>query len=472
MTSGEKLWRRAGIEAAIGTKLLPTDVPVFFSELDLSDFSVLPYDFGISLGRVAGDGTLPYDMHPENIGFDGEGVIPFDFGKTEHVEVSATSLLPWLADLRANWKHGFGALLAGILQGLRVKTAVTSPSLVKDLVGSLGGRGVNESEWPIRVCFVEALSTVRLTRDGKVNLGDFRSFAAISMDRSEQSCFDMLATTMGGATRQSILTRAVPLEVDFSKFVQLLKSDQGNFSEFRRSLWLLAFILVYVNERLIQDEEVPIDATMLQAAYFAIQRFCSDSRYVESLLIVCCYSEIWRKFCRSNRRLGRAEVFSILGYVSSSSLAHLGAFRGSMELVRRREAESPLWSAVWTAINRIRGFEAAFAVWAGEEPEAFSRAAPGLMALANAQGALITAVVSTVAEFADKSIRVPWSSFFEQEKPNLESEIHWCKQLLAIVKESAKSGIEMAGHFKALPTAVNLKGLGIHEMSFVFKEES
>jgi hypothetical protein len=467
MANSHKLWRRPGIEAAIGTKLLPPDVPVYFSELDLETRLALPFEFGISMGRIAGKGDLSYDMHPDNILFTGESPLAFDFGAIEHVELTPAAFLPWLADLRANWKQDFGALLAGIVQGIRVETAIESPNLATDLITALGGRRTNEPEWPLRVTFVEALSKVELSREGELTIGDFRAFRAISMDRDEELTMNLLATIMGGATQEDLLAHPIPLEVNHAALSNILKKGGNVWREARRTLWLLTFVLVQLTNKINQKEEWPLDVTLLQAAYLALQWNSQDSRYFEWLLIFSRYSDIWRRLCRPKQRLAHAEVLSVLGYVSSSSLTHLHAFRFSNELVHGGKAKIALWSNAWAALHQIRGCEQAFAAWAGQAHDSFTEATPALRVLANTQGAAIKCIASSISELLQKPTDCPWITFGTENAPTIMSEMDWCRKLLDIVKTSANCGAALAKHFEGLPAAADLSRLGIHDMSFV-----
>ena len=150
-------------------------------------------------------------------------------------------------------------------------------------------------------------------------------------------------------------------------------------------------MLVELTNKISQKEEWPLDVTLLQAAYLALQWNARDSRYFEWLLIFSRYSDVWRRLCRPKQRLARAEVLSVLGYISSSSLTHLHAFRFSNDLVQGGKAKIALWSNAWTALHQIRGCEQAFAVWAGPDHDSFADAIPVLRVLANTQGAAIKA---------------------------------------------------------------------------------
>jgi hypothetical protein len=470
MGDGQQLWRRPGIEAAIGTKLLPPEVPIYFSELDLETRLALPYHFGIGLGRLAGEGRLAYDMHPDNILFTGESPFVMDAGAIEHVELTPSSFLPWLADVRANWKKDFGALLAGIIQGIRLKTAIDFPHLAPDLIAALGGVRTNEPEWPVRVPFVEALSQVELSCEGEFTFGDFKAFREISMDRDEELAVTLLTAIMEGSTEQDLWTKPVQLKVNHSALGNILREGAQLWRKARRTLWLVAFVLVELTNKLSRRDEWPLDTSLIQAAYFAIESGYRNCRYLEWLLIFSRYCDMWRRLCRPKRRLTSGEVFSVLGYVSSSSLTEVHAFRASIELVKRGQAKMALWSNAWAALHQIRGAEQAFAVWAEQDPDLFTKAVPGLRGLANTQGAAITGIGPAIKDLVQKSEDCPWITFSLEDAPTIMSELDWCRELLDIVKTSPNCGSKLAKHFEGLSRAADLSRLEIHDMSFVVRK--
>jgi hypothetical protein len=463
MGTGERLWRRPGNEAAIGTKLLSANIPVCFSELDLEGALILPYEFGMAAGRMAARGSLGYDMHPDNFAFNGESLIAMDFGELTHVELTAAAFLPWLADMRATWNQGLEGLLAGFIQGLRVTTATEAPNLAHELVEALGGRRVNEPEWPLSNTLAEALFNVKILQEGTAELCDCRSFQEISMDDDERVALGMLARVAGTRT-EDLLARPVSLKTDFMELSKIPKAMNVS-KENRRQLWLFVFMLAELGNKICKDK-VNKGVSMLQAAHIALQIGASDCRYFESLFAFCTQREGQQLRSPTVRR-SEDEVFLLLGYATSYAVTCLRLFRSSVELVKRGDARNALWTSAWIGMHRIRACEGAFAGWARQDQGSFEKATPVLQMLASTQASLISNIASTLEDFLRRSVFLPWVCMAQKEIPNIKSEFEWCRELLAIVKDLPNRAAQLAKHFDRLSAAVDLKYPGMQGMSFI-----
>jgi hypothetical protein len=459
-----KPWQRSAVESAIGSALLPPDVPWYQSELNVPANLLPGYRIGLDLGRVAGHGTLCYDLHPDNMSFNGERMIIFDPGEIKEVRVAADAFLPWLSDMRAVWGQAFEGLLAGFLMGIRCSTATSHPLLYGELVVAVGGdlRGVTPA-WPLRPELARLLEQVNVTIEEEVVLANLHVLTEAPLDDSEKSVINdvarLLETDFSSST--GALTKIVP-NLKRLRELAAFTSDPNTSQE----QWLLSFILTKVGHRASECGAILEAAQLLQAAQLILQRVVDPSRYLEALIAFCIHAEP-KAFVRPAQRRKREEVFTTLAYINSFGVTCRELFRHSLTSIDSNGINGALWSVAWDALYRIRAAQAAFAEWAGDDKEAYETAAPGLLIITRTQISIISEIFNGVLAANEHSVTIPWLVAMQKAIPNVGSEAQWCADLLELQKESISFVAQLIEHYSKLRASVDLNYLGISALSFI-----
>jgi hypothetical protein len=458
-------WQRPGNQSAMGTSLLAADIPLLLSESDLDETQIAGYMFGVDLGRAAAGGFIGYDLTPENVGFDGERYVLFDWGESAQIELTPTSLLPWLADMRATWANGFTGLLAGFLQGLRAGTAFAQPELVGAMLPALGGRtSDNVPEWPLRPSLARTVAGIRIVCHQGLAQLDLRGLGDTGMTKEEEGVIRLLGTVLGVDIETSV-GEPVPPGIDLSTLPAVGQALE-HMPRPREQLGLLVLLMTELGNRLCTHNLPSVGVSCLQFAQLLLQRGADDFRYFESLLTFCIHSES-RMLREPTVRRDRSDVFQTLAYCNSQAVTCGRIFSSSFSQTKGRHARNALWSSAWSGIYRIRGCEAAFAAWAQRDRDLYTQAAPGLLALVRTQASLIATLGAALSEYARASRFLPWHHMLSKKEPNVSSEFDWCRETLQLATGSSGIGANLVDAFEKLPGAVDVSRLGIHDTSFL-----